>query len=166
MKYYHRYAELEGVAATENKAHSEEYRNQIPSELLLSILADKQCMNIIRSTIHSPKSAVELANSHLMPTNSVYRKLKFLVKNRILRVSTVFSEDGRKIFYYQSRISEITLQHIFSSLEIEIIPNTASDNVNSGSNNQCPICKILFENDQNFLSTHNLESTHINNLQD
>lgn len=117
-------------------------------------------MNIIKSTIYSPRSAIDLANNHNIPMNSAYRKLRFLVKNRILKVTAVISDDGRKVFYYQSRISEITVQRICSSLEIEIVPNNSIENANDKSSVICPICKLLFGSEQNIHELVNIETNH------
>lgn len=155
-----------GASTTKDKEPPyDEHHILISGEVLLRVIADKHCMNIIKSTICSPRSAIELANNHRIPVNSVYRKLRFLVKNRILRVSAIISNDGRKVFYYQSRIGEITIQRICSSLEIEVIPNNSIENVNHKSNIACPVCEILFGSKQNH-ELVNIETNHTNNLQD
>lgn len=135
--------------ATQNKEQSlGEHDRQISKDRLLEIIADKYCRNIIRSTIDNPKSATELANTHEIPLNTVYRKLRLLVKNKIMRISGVITSDGKKIFLYQSRISDMTVYHICSSLEVEVLPNISLEGGNSPSSFSCPICRLLSENNQ------------------
>lgn len=102
--------------------------NQITKELLLVILADKHSRKIIESTIESPRLAMDFANNFGVPLNTAYRRLKMLEKCKILKISGIITDDGRKAFLYQSRIRVIKVNCIGNSCEVEIIPNDLIDN--------------------------------------
>ncbi len=99
----------------------------------MRLIADKPSRKILEATIRCPRSAVELANGNGIPLNTVYRRLRVLVKNKIMRMSGVITDEGKKTFLYQSRIRGLKIHHVGALLEIEIIPNDNSDSVRANN---------------------------------
>jgi hypothetical protein len=99
---------------------------QFSQDALLAILADRHCRNIIKTTIDSPKSAKELSYIHGVSLNTTYRRIHALWNKRVLRISGVINDNGKKVFVYQSRIRGINIRFANRSLEIDIVPNNSN----------------------------------------
>ncbi|MCI4363077.1 MAG: hypothetical protein L3K13_02060 [Thermoplasmata archaeon] len=58
-----------------------------------------------------------------LPQSSVYRKLKELEANELVRVSRyAFTEEGRKVEVYRSRLREVRIELRSGGLKVEVIP--------------------------------------------
>jgi len=96
-------------------------------EGILEILADKYCRTILTVTMDIPKCAVEISSETKIPISTVYRRIQFLLDNRLLRVSGTISDDGKKYFLYKSRIKAIYSSFYGDFVEVEIVPNIPKD---------------------------------------
>ena len=96
-------------------------------EGILEILGDKYCRAIIAATMDRPKCAIEISSETKIPISTVYRRLQFLVDNRLLRISGTISDDGKKYFLYKSRIKAIYSKFYGDFVEVEIVPNISKD---------------------------------------
>jgi len=90
---------------------------------LLEILSDKYCRTIIESIAYKPKSVMEITIDTRIPVSTVYRKTQILHDNKLLKISGVITNDGKKLFLYKSKIRGI--QSIFKDgkTEVELIFN-------------------------------------------
>ena len=73
---------------------------------ILNLLADLESRHILFGIIKSPKTAQELAVQLQIPTSSVYKKIKDLSETGLVFEYKEFSENGRIIKYYQSKIDD------------------------------------------------------------
>lgn len=79
---------------------------------LLEILSDKYCRAILKSTMSTPKPAIEVTAETKIPISTVYRRIQTLYDNKLLRTSGTITDEGKKLFLYKSKIKGI--QSIFN----------------------------------------------------
>ena len=90
---------------------------------LLEVLSDKYCRTILESTMHMPKSVMEISAEAKIPLSTVYRRIQTLCDNKLLGISGTITDEGKKLFLYKSKIRGI--QSVFSNgqVEVELILN-------------------------------------------
>jgi len=89
-------------------------------ESLLGILADQNCRVILDSITDNSKSVIEIAKDTGICASTVYRKIILLSDNKLLRTFGSFSEDGKKSFFYKSRVKSINVFFDIDSMNVEI----------------------------------------------
>lgn len=94
-------------------------------QVILEILADKYCKQILHNTLEKPKSAMEISSEKKIPISTVYRRLQTLYDAKLLAISGSINQDGKKYFLYKSRVKSISLKCDLESTSIEIIPNSS-----------------------------------------
>lgn len=95
-------------------------------QVILEVLADKYCKQILHDTLKKPKSAMELSGDKKIPISTVYRRLQTLYDAKLLAISGSINEDGKKYFLYKSKVKSISLQCNLEETIIEIVPNSSS----------------------------------------
>ena len=95
-------------------------------QIILEVLADKYCKQILHDTLEKPKSAMELSSDKKIPISTVYRRLQTLYDAKLLAISGSINEDGKKYFLYKSKVKSISLKCNLEETEIEIVPNSSS----------------------------------------
>ena len=90
---------------------------------LLSIVSDRYCRTILKSVLDKPKSAMEIASETKTPISTVYRRLQTLQDNKLLRISGMISDDGKRLFLYRSKIRGIKSNYDDGQVEVELILN-------------------------------------------
>ena len=90
---------------------------------LLEILSDKYCRTIIESITYKPKSVMEITRETQVPMSTTYRKIQLLHDSKLLKISGIITDDGKKLFLYKSKIRGI--QSVFHDgvIEVELILN-------------------------------------------
>jgi DNA-binding transcriptional ArsR family regulator len=70
---------------------------------LCSFLGNKVSCGIIKSTIKSPRSAVEISKENRVPLSSVYRQIRRLQESGIIHVESKVSnnKNNKRIAYYR-----------------------------------------------------------------
>ena len=96
-------------------------------QIILEILADKYCKQILHNTLEKPKSAMEISNEKKIPISTVYRRLQTLYDAKLLAISGSINQDGKKYFLYKSKIRSISLHCDLEVTSIEVVPNISSD---------------------------------------
>lgn len=94
-------------------------------QMILQVIADKYCKNILRSTINNPKSANQISSDEKIPISTVYRRVQTLFDSKLLIISGSINEDGKKHFLYKSRVKSISVKFDLEEAIIEIEPNTS-----------------------------------------
>jgi len=94
-------------------------------EAILNIISDKYCRQILNSTMDRPKSAMELSSESKIPISTVYRRIQTLHDNKLVGVTGLISDDGKKYFLYKSKVKAITSSCNGSEIEIQVVPNIA-----------------------------------------
>ena len=95
-------------------------------QIILEVLADKYCKQILHDTLEKPKSAMELSSDKKIPISTVYRRLQTLYDAKLLAISGSINEDGKKYFLYKSKVKSISLKCNLEETEIEIVPNSSN----------------------------------------
>ena len=96
-------------------------------QVILEILADKYCKQILHNTLEKPKSAMEISSEKNIPISTVYRRLQTLYDAKLLAISGSINQDGKKYFLYKSKIKSISLHCDLEVTSIEIIPNSSNE---------------------------------------
>ena len=99
-------------------------------QVILEILADKYCKQILQNTLEKPKSAMEISGEKKIPVSTVYRRLQTLYDAKLLSISGSINQDGKKYFLYKSKVKSISLHCDLEVTSIEIIPNSPSSSGN------------------------------------
>ena len=94
-------------------------------QVILEILADKYCKQILHTTLEKPKSAMEISSEKKIPISTVYRRLQTLYDAKLLAISGSINQDGKKYFLYKSRVKSISLNCDLENTSIEIVPNSS-----------------------------------------
>ena len=94
-------------------------------QVILEILADKYCKQILHNTLEKPKSAMEISGEKKIPISTVYRRLQTLYDAKLLSISGSINQDGKKYFLYKSKVKSIALHCDLEVTSIEIIPNSS-----------------------------------------
>ena len=92
-------------------------------QVILEILADKYCKQILQNTLEKPKSAMEISGEKKIPISTVYRRLQTLYDAKLLSISGSISEDGKKYFLYKSKVKSISITCDLVETAVELIPN-------------------------------------------
>ncbi|MHA7646769.1 ArsR family transcriptional regulator [Nitrosopumilus sp. S4] len=92
-------------------------------QVILEVLADKYCKEILSITLEKPKSAMEISSEKKIPISTVYRRLQTLYDAKLVRISGSISEDGKKYFLYKSKVKSISIRCDLDQSLIEIVPN-------------------------------------------
>ncbi|MDH5569978.1 MAG: ArsR family transcriptional regulator [Nitrosopumilus sp.] len=90
---------------------------------ILEILSDKYCRAIIESTMHKPKSAIEITAEARIPMSTVYRRIQTLHDNNLLKTTGMITDEGKKLFLYKSKIKGIQSRYNDGNTEVELILN-------------------------------------------
>jgi len=90
---------------------------------LLGILSDKYCRAIIESITHKPKSVMEITRETHIPMSTTYRKIQLLHDHKLLKISGIITDDGKKLFLYKSKVRGIQSVFRDGNIEVELILN-------------------------------------------
>ncbi len=104
-------------------------QEQTTRDILLEILADRYSRTILESTMHVPKSAIDISNECGIPISTAYRRVQRLHSHKLLGISGSISQDGKKYFLYKSKIRSIMTCFNNGSVEVEIVPNLTSNDI-------------------------------------
>ncbi len=90
---------------------------------ILEILSDKYCRTILESIMYIPKSAMEITSEEKIPMSTVYRRIQTLHDNKLLAVSGMITDEGKRLFLYKSKIKGIQSAFKDGKTEVELIFN-------------------------------------------
>ncbi|MDH5462727.1 MAG: ArsR family transcriptional regulator [Nitrosopumilus sp.] len=93
-------------------------------QVILEILSDKYCKQILHDTLEKPKSAMEISGEKKIPISTVYRRLQTLYDAKLLAISGSINQDGKKYFLYKSKVKSISLKCDLEVTTVELVSNT------------------------------------------
>ena len=93
-------------------------------EAIIEMLSDKYCRAILTATMNVPKSAMDLATDTKIPISTIYRRLQMLHDSKLVNISGLISDDGKKLFLYKSKVRSVSTTFDGYNVGIEIVPNT------------------------------------------
>jgi len=90
---------------------------------LLEIISDKYCRSILESIMNMPKSLIEITAETKITLSTTYRRIQSLHDNKLVAISGMVTDEGKKLFLYKSKIKEIQSSFSDSMTEVELIIN-------------------------------------------
>jgi len=90
---------------------------------ILEILSDKYCRAILESIMHTPKSAIEITAETNIPMSTVYRRMQSLHDNKLVAISGMITDEGKRLFMYKSKVKGIQSSFNNGKTEVELILN-------------------------------------------
>ena len=92
--------------------------------VFLNCMADFNLRSILFSIIDEPKSMLQICQENNIPLRTVYRKIQYLLDNKLLKISGAISYTGKKFFLYKSKIRAISTKIDDSNiLSVHYAPN-------------------------------------------
>ena len=80
-------------------------------EELVKLISDKHARKIIDSIQKKSKSAIQISRELDLELSTTYRRLQKLQKHRLLKITFKITSDGKKSFYYQSKVNSIIAKY-------------------------------------------------------
>ena len=90
---------------------------------LLEILSDKYCRTILESIMYKPKSVIEITSETNVPMSTVYRRVQNLHDNKLLQISGIITDEGKRLFMYKSKIKGMRSTFDNGQIDVELILN-------------------------------------------
>ena len=91
-------------------------------QIYIRMVSDRFSIKIITAIINNSKTAVEISKETCIPISTVYRRIKFLQENKLIKVSGGINKNG-KFFVYQSKIKEVEITFNGRSIRVSVTPN-------------------------------------------
>ncbi len=90
---------------------------------ILEVISDEYSIKILSNTMKQYKTVNEISVETKIPVSTIYRRIRTLNREKLLRISGVIDENGKKVFLYKSKIKTISTFFNGDFVKIEIIPN-------------------------------------------
>lgn len=91
---------------------------------VLTVLADPEMVRIIDSTMNQTKSVYDIIMETKMPHTTAYRKIKWLVDNKLLLIDRIsISEEGKRYSLFHSVFRSINVKYENNKIVIEAEQN-------------------------------------------
>ena len=98
--------------------YDEQQKNRI-----LEMISDEYSRKILSFTMKEYKTVNEISAETKIPVSTIYRRIRILEREKLIMVSGVIDENGKKSFLYKSKIKTISTFFNGDFVEIEIVPN-------------------------------------------
>ncbi len=87
---------------------------------LVELLLDKISIRILQSISTTPKSINMIKDDTKIPITTIWRRVRFLKRNKIIKQTGGFGPSSRRYYFYQNSISSMNV--IFSqSLSVKLV---------------------------------------------
>jgi DNA-binding transcriptional ArsR family regulator len=91
---------------------------------VLTVLADPEMVRIIDSTMNQTKSVYDIIMETKMPHTTAYRKIKWIVDNKLLVIDRIsISEEGKRYSLFHSVFRSINVKYENNTIIIEAEQN-------------------------------------------
>ena len=91
---------------------------------VLTVLADPEMVRIIDSTMNQTKSVYDIIMETKMPHTTAYRKIKWLVDNKLLVIDRIsISEEGKRYSLFHSVFRSMNVKYENNNIVIEAEQN-------------------------------------------
>jgi hypothetical protein len=101
---------------------------------ILTALADKEMMKILDCAMHKQKSFAEIVKETDIPQTTAYRKIKWLVQEKLMIVASIqITDDGKKSSLFRSTLRSLNVKYepgeiiIEAEKNVDDIERTAED---------------------------------------
>ena len=89
-------------------------------ESIVKLISDKYARRIIDSIQSHPKSAVQISKEIGIELSSIYRRLHKFEKHNLLKITFQITSDGKKSFYYQSKINAVIARYHNGKFDVDL----------------------------------------------
>jgi predicted transcriptional regulator len=89
----------------------------------LEVFSDNYTRVILATMMEKPRSALQISEETKIPLTTIYRKLRHLLENNMIRISGQIAENGKKNFLYKSKIKSFHIT--FTKDRLAILVNTS-----------------------------------------
>jgi hypothetical protein len=91
---------------------------------ILTALADKEMMRILDCAMYRPTSFAEIVIETGIPQTTAYRKIKWLVQERLMIVASInITDDGKKSSLFRSTLRSFNVKYAPGEIVIEAEKN-------------------------------------------
>ncbi len=90
---------------------------------VLEVFSDNYTRIILSTMMESPKSALQITEETKIPLTTVYRKLRHLIEENLIRISGHIAENGKKNFLYKSKLKSFHIA--FTKDRFTVLVNTS-----------------------------------------
>jgi len=87
---------------------------------ILKIISDQCSRGIIESIQIEPKTAVQISNELGREISAIYRRLHKFQKHNLLKITVQITHDGKKSYYYQSKINRVDCSYREGNLTVDL----------------------------------------------
>ena len=99
-------------------------KSQRLKDTILTALADKEMIKILDSVMYNPKSVNDIIKENNIPHTTAYRKIKWLVDERLLVIDKIdITEEGRKFNLFRSALKSVNVKYEYNALIIDAEQN-------------------------------------------
>ena len=89
-------------------------------EEIVRLLTDHCARKIIDSIQTQQKSAIQISNELNMELSTVYRRLQKFQKHQLLNTTFQITSDGKKSFYYQSKVHTVIAKYQHGEFHVNL----------------------------------------------
>jgi DNA-binding Lrp family transcriptional regulator len=90
------------------------------SPKLVELLLDKISIRILQSISTTPKSINMIKDNTKIPMTTLWRRIRFLKRNKIIKQSRGFGPSSRRYYYYKNSISSMNFS-FGQSLSVKLV---------------------------------------------
>ena len=97
--------------------------NTDEKENILRVLSDQTSRKILSSIRVNVKTASQISKEQNIELSKVYRRLQLLQKCDMLEITFQVTSDGKKSYYYKSKIEGMNVRYHLDNVEINLTYN-------------------------------------------
>ena len=86
----------------------------------LEVISDKYCRAILNTTMYNPKAVTDIARDTKIPFSTMYRRIQMLLDQKLLSISGMISEDGKRTSLYKSKIKGMSCVFDKGQVKVEL----------------------------------------------
>lgn len=90
---------------------------------ILKIITEPQSRKIMEAIQEEPKSVIQISEETGIIQSMIYRRLHKFEKHNLVKTTVKITDEGKKSFYYQSKINGVNVNYENGNFQVKIIFN-------------------------------------------
>ena len=90
---------------------------------ILKLITEQHSREIIGCIQEKPKSAIQISEEIGVILSMIYRRLHKFQKYDLVKINFQITDEGKKSYYYQSKIDEINASYDKGNFQINLVLN-------------------------------------------
>jgi len=90
---------------------------------VLKLITEPQSRKIMESIQENPKSVIQISKEIGVLQSMIYRRLHKFEKYNLLKTTVKITNEGKKSFYYQSKINGVNVSYEKGNFQVNLIFN-------------------------------------------